>query len=157
LEAYTGIAEKKIAYQSEAWDALSAGDLPAFKIAVTRLFAGIPWRNYTNNDLAESEGYYASVLYALFTAMGCVTIPEDITNHGQADMTVFLGGNIYVMEIKVAAGSEGDGMSNPALAQIKERKYAEKYAGRAGKGVYELGLVFSREKRNLLQFDGERL
>jgi hypothetical protein len=56
-----------------------------------RLFASIPWRNFTNNDLPNSEGYYASVLYAFFASLNAVVITEDITNHGQADMTVMLG------------------------------------------------------------------
>lgn len=55
------------------------------------LFAGIPYRNFTKNKMYEYEGYYASVLYAFFSAINCDVIPEDITNHGQVDMTIKLG------------------------------------------------------------------
>jgi hypothetical protein len=73
------------------------------------LFAGIPWRNFTNNDLPESEGYYASVLYAFFVSLNAEIIPEDISNQGQVDLTVKLEGYIYVIEIKVQHGSSSDG------------------------------------------------
>ena len=66
-------------------------------------------------------------------------------------MTVKLGGNVYVMEIKVVKEAEID--HNPALEQIRERGYAQKYAATPGMQVHELGLVFSRETRNLIRFD----
>ena len=78
-------------------------------------------------------------------------IPEDISNHGQSDLTVLLDAQIYVMEIKVVDGDSVD--SNPALEQLVRRNYAEKYRGEPGKTVHELGLVFSRAQRNVVQAD----
>ena len=80
-------------------------------------------------------------------------IPEDTTNHGQADLTVKLGNVICVMEIKVIEGELPAGSPNHALEQIQSRRYAEKYRGTPGVQVFELGLIFSQEKRNLVQFD----
>lgn len=97
------------------------------------------------------EGYYASVLYAFFSSLDATIIPEDITNHAQVDMKVMIGGHIYVMEIKVVDGEAVEG--NPALAQVLERGYAEKYQGESGKTVHEVGLVFSRATRNLVWAD----
>ena len=127
--------------------------MTALEQTIRRLFAGIPWRNFTNNDLAESEGYYASVLYAFFAAVNCTVIPEDITNHGQVDLTLILDDKVYVAEIKVVKSKEAlaEG-GNPALEQIRERKYAEKYTGQEGRHVYEIGMVFGREERNLVAF-----
>ncbi len=156
IQGYTDITENKFRYEKSTYDALIKVDLPALKTAITRLFAGIPWRNFTNNDLPEFEGYYASVLFAFFSAINCDIIPEDITNHGQADMTVKLGDNIFVMEIKVVRKNETgspDENNNEALVQIKSRNYAEKYRGIADKKVFEVGMIFSQEKRNLVQFD----
>jgi hypothetical protein len=135
------------------WEALRLADLPALESTIRRLFAGIPWRNFTNNDLSDFEGFYASVLYAYFSAATATVIPEDTTNHGQADMTVRLGKNIYVMEIKVIPGELPDEGPNSALEQIRKRNYAEKYRGEAGTRVFELGLIFSQVKRNLVRFD----
>ena len=33
-------------------------------------FAGIPYQWHVRNDIADYEGYYASVFYALFAASG---------------------------------------------------------------------------------------
>ena len=115
------------------------------------MFAAIPWRNFTHTDLADFEGYYASVLYAFFSSLDACVIPEDITNHGQADLTIILGNHTYVMEIKLVDEDPVEG--NPALQQILARHYAEKYRDKPGTTVHEIGLVFSRSQRNLIQAD----
>jgi hypothetical protein len=130
---------------------LSTGNITSLIKTIKGLFAGIPWRNFTNNDLANFEGYYASVLYAFFASINAQVIPEDITNHGQADMTIIFRNHIYVMEIKVVDNlPEG---KNQALEQIIQRKYAEKYRNREGITVHEVGLVFNKTERNLVQAD----
>lgn len=102
--------------------------------------------------MADFEGYYASVLYAFFASLNAQVIPEDISNRGQADLTVILEHRIYVMEIKVTDATELEG--NPALDQIRKKDYARKYRGRPGMTVQELGPVFSRRTRNLIRADG---
>ena len=118
---------------------------------IKRLFAGIPYRNFTNNELPGAEGYYASVLYAFFMSLDAEITPEDVTNHGQVDMTVKIGNHIYVMEIKLIDEDCID--HNPALDQIKSKRYSEKYHEQTGVKVHEVGLVFSRSERNLVKFD----
>ncbi|MDQ7047282.1 MAG: PD-(D/E)XK nuclease domain-containing protein [Sulfurovum sp.] len=54
-------------------------------------------------------------------AIGIELIGEDVTNKGRIDLTLKLPNAIYVIEFKT------DGAN--ALAQIKERKYHEKYLG----------------------------
>jgi hypothetical protein len=135
------------------YDDLCAGNLTQLKQHIQSLFAGVPWRNFTNNDLLDSEGYYASVLYAFFASLNAVIIPEDISNHGQADMTIILGEHIYVMEIKLDPRKRFIAKTpNPALAQILERDYAKKYLTRA-KVVHQVGMVFHNKTRNLVQMD----
>jgi hypothetical protein len=151
IEYYTGISADLKSRQGDLYNALSTGNIASFEQHIRSLFAGVPWRNFTNNDLANFEGYYASVLYAFFASLNARIIPEDITNHGQADMTILLGNHIYVMEIKVVDNlPEGN---NQALQQIVQRNYAEKYRNREGKTVHELGLVFNKTERNLVQAD----
>jgi len=133
------------------YQALSGGDTAGIGGAVERLFSAIPYRNFSAIDLAAYEGYYASVLYAFFSSLGLSVIPEDISNHGQADLTVRAPGHVYVMEVKVVEEEEVSG--NPALEQIRARGYAGKYAGEPGVEVHCLGLVFSRAARNLVAFD----
>ncbi len=158
INGYTDLVTEKFKYQDHLFDALSSGDPPALEQVIKRLFAGIPWRNFTNNDLMESEGYYASVLYAFFASLNARIIPEDITCRGQADLTVIIEKKIYVMEIKLIKNEDSGHEEmmkpkNPALAQIMKRGYSEKYRNTPGRTVYELGMVFSRVKRNLIRFD----
>ncbi len=152
IRAYTDISSKQAPFQKEIWETLGAGKPERFEAIFTRLFAAIPWRNFTNNFLADFEGYYASVLYAFFAAINCTVIPEDISNHGQADLTIILGTKIYVMEIKLVDSIPAEEVPNSALEQIRKRNYARKYTGQPGKQVFELGLVFGKAERNLVQF-----
>jgi hypothetical protein len=85
--------------------------------------------------------------------LNAVIIPEDISNYGQADMTIILGEHIYVMEIKLDPRKRFIAKTpNPALAQILERDYAKKYLTRA-KAVHQVGMVFHNKTRNLVQMD----
>jgi hypothetical protein len=196
ITGYTGIENERLRLQDGLYDALAAGNVPALIAAIRRLFAGIPWRHFTGNDLAEAEGYYASVLYAFLASLDAQLIPEDISNQGQVDLTVRIAGYTYVMEIKLRrdalpagradatvaigprTGGQGEGEgpgalppgmgggdewpgtvpadqrgANPALAQIQARGYSAKYRGQPGKGLFEVGLVFGRAERNLVQAD----
>ena len=153
VNAYTDFVEEKLGIQRPLYENLFQGDVNGFIDTVRRLFASIPWRNFTNNDLANFEGYYASVLYAFLSSLNARIIPEDITNYGQADITAILGDHIYVIEIKVVDGENVK--ENLALKQIRECNYAQKYRGEPRKTVHEVGLVFSRSKRNLIQADWE--
>jgi hypothetical protein len=150
-------AELRNKIQHQLFDALFSGDLSALEAHIKALFAGIPWRNFTQNELADSEGWYASVLYAFFSSLNARIIAEDISCHGQADMTIELGDYIYVMEIKRDNQADYQMQTpNPALEQIQARGYSQKYLA-SGKQVIELGLVFHTGSRNLVQMDGGRV
>lgn len=108
--------------------------------------------NRMKNLLSGYEAYYASVFYCYFTALGLDTRPEDVTNNGQADMTVLFEGRVYVFEFKVIELTE----AGSALAQIKERKYYEKYITPDTKEIYLVGVEFSKENRNITGFEWEK-
>jgi len=150
INGYTDLTNEKIGYQDDLYTSLVQGDLQAMIEIIKRLFASIPYRNFTGNNLLDSEGYYASVLYSFFSSLDAVIIPEDTNNQDQVDMTVKLGNHIYVIEIKVINSVEID--FNPALEQIQKKKYAEKYLNQIGITVHEVGLVFSRKLRNLVKW-----
>ena len=118
INAYTELVHEKLGIQRQLYDCLQQGNLTLLTNLIKRLFAGIPWRNFTHSDLPDYEGYYASVLYAFFASLDARIIPEDISCYGQADMTIILGEHIYVMEFKVIDGETQEGPSNPALEQI---------------------------------------
>ena len=85
------------------------------------MFAAIPYNNYTKNDLASFEGFYASIIFIYLQSLGFHIIGEDVTNKGRIDLTIKMDNTIYIIEFKV------DTKEN-ALKQIKEKKYYEKYS-----------------------------
>ena len=109
-------------------------------------FASIPYHWYTNNDIADYEGYYASVFYSYFAALGYEIAVEEC--HGRLDMAVRAGGQVYLFEFKVVELAP----PGSALAQLQERDYAAKYRGR-GEPIHLIGVEFSRQTRNVTAFE----
>ncbi len=128
---------------------LQKNELDKLKDIFHAFFASIPHDWYRKNNIAEYEGYYCSVVYCYFTALGLNVQPEEATSHGQIDMAVLFNNRVYIIEFKV------NELTQPgrALAQIKEKKYYEKYAGQE---IYLVGVEFSKDERNITRFEWER-
>ena len=127
---------------------LEAHDFAGMKDLFHAFYASIPYEWYTNNDIARFEGYYASVFYSYFAALGLDIRVEDSTSHGRLDMAVRAGGQVYLFEFKVVELSG----AGAALAQLRARRYADKYRA-AGEPVHLIGVEFSRETRNVTAFE----
>ena len=112
------------------------------------LFAGIPYQWFTRNEIANYEGYYASVFYSYFAGLGFDVTVEDSTNLGRLDMAVRAFGQAWLFEFKVIEQSG----SGTALAQLRERGYAEKYRV-GGAPVRLVGVEFSSRTRNVERFE----
>ena len=56
----------------------------------------------TNNDIANYEGFYGSVFYSYFAALGYDIAVEESSSHGRLDMAVRTAGHVYLFEFKVA-------------------------------------------------------
>ena len=134
------------------YDLLEAGDVEGLGALVHAFYAGIPHQWYTNNAIARYEGFYAAVFYAYFASLGLDVTVEDSTNRGRLDMAVRFGDAMYLFEFKVVEQAG----AGAALAQLKDRRYAEKYAG-TGTRVYLIGVEFSSATRNIAAFDVERM
>ena len=70
---------------------------------------------------------------------------EDATSRGRLDLAVRLGGNVYLFEFKVAERAE----RGSALAQLKERRYADKYRA-PDRAVHLFGVEISSESRDVV-------
>jgi hypothetical protein len=105
---------------------------------------------FRKSGLDQFEGYYASVFYASFAALGLDIIPEDVSNQGRLDMAVKFNGRVYLFEFKVVE-EEAEGR---ALRQIREKGYADKYRA-LDELIHLIGVEFSRKKRNLVGFEVE--
>ena len=129
---------------------LAANDFAGLKTLFQAFYASIPYEWYTNNDIARYEGYCASVFYSYFAGLGLDITVEDSTSHGRLDMAVRFNANVYLFELKVVEMA-GEGA---AMAQLKERRYAEKYRG-AGEPIHLVAVEFSRDSRNVVAFEVE--
>ena len=73
---------------------------------------------------------------------------EVLTSFGRIDVVIRTRDYIYVTEFKL-------GNSIEALQQIKDMRYAEKYAG-SGKQIILLGIGFDMDKRTIGSWEDER-
>ena len=129
---------------------LEANDFAGLETLFHAFFASIPYEWYSNNDIARYEGYYASVFYSYFAALGLNIKVEDSSSHGRLDMAVLFNDHVYLFEFKVVEmASDG-----AAMAQLKERRYADKYRA-LGQPVHLIGVEFSKDERNLAAFEVE--
>jgi hypothetical protein len=136
--------------KSRLHDILQAGDFGALHRHFDSLFASIPHDWYRNNPIAQYEGYYASVFYSHFAALGLDITLEDATNHGRIDMALRFNRNIYLFEFKVVELTP----KGSALQQLKDKAYADKYRAE-GLPIHLIGIEFSKATRSVTHFDTE--
>ncbi len=126
---------------------LQANDFAGLQNLFFDFFASIPHDWYRNNPIAQYEGYYASVRYSHFAALGLDIRLEDTTNHGRSDMAVLFNGSVFLFKFKVVElVPEGR-----ALQQLKDRGYADKYHAR-GEPIHQIGVEFSYKQRSVVGF-----
>ena len=159
--------------------ALAAEDWAGLEALFRKLLAGIPHDWHRRNDIARYEGYWSSVFYAFFQASMDGVAVEDATSRGRLDMAVVLGDKAFLFEFKVADGAAGssrpasDGgtdapagrigtqargiasqAESAALAQLRARRYADKYRA-PGRNIHLIGVEVSAETRDITAFDVE--
>ena len=76
---------------------------------------------------------------------------EDSASRGRLDMAARFNEQMYLFEFKTVEKAPEGG----ALAQIKEKGYADKYR-HLGQPIHLIGVEFSREERNVAAFAVER-
>ena len=145
--------------------ALAAADWSGLEALFRKLLAGIPHDWHRRNEVARYEGYWSSVFYAWFQASVDGVAVEDATSRGRLDLAVVLGGAVFLFEFKVAERTarssrpdSADGkrprVENPALAQLRARRYADKYRA-PGRAVHLIGVEISAAQRDVAAFDVE--
>ena len=145
-------ASRQAANSVRLYRLLEANDFAELEVLFRALFASIPYEWYTNNDIARYEGYYASVFYSYFAALGLDITVEDSSHHGRLDMALRFNDNVYLFEFKVVElAPEG-----AAMTQLKDRRYADKYRD-LGRPIHLIAVEFSRDARNVAAFEVERV
>ena len=131
-------------------EALESGDLAGVEEQLRTLLAGIPHQWHGRNPMGSYEGWYASVLYAHFTSLGADVRAEESGSRGRAEMVVRLNRRVWVFEFKIRERAE----PGAALRQLQERGYADRYRG-LGQPIHLVGVEFSAETRNVVDFDSQ--
>jgi hypothetical protein len=116
------------------------GHTEQFLTGLKSLFAGIPSHIF----IKDLEAYYHTVIYLVLKLLGVAIDVEVHTNKGRIDGVIQTANAIYVMEFKL-------GTAETAMAQIKEKKYYEKYLD-AGKPIKLAGVGFDSHKRNISDY-----
>ena len=137
---------------SRLYDLLMAQDFAGLKDLFHAFYASIANDWYRKNELSGFEGYYASIFYSYFAALGLTIQLEDPTNQGRVDMTVLFNGQVFLFEFKVVEMNP----AGQALQQIKQMHYADKYRDR-GEPIHLIGVEFSKASRNIVGFEVETL
>ncbi len=134
-------------------DRLEAGDFAGFAETLKAWLASIPYQWHTTGDLARYEAWYASLLHMCFRAIGIAVHSEASTSHGRADMVVFLGEQVFILEFKMAdSADDAQTVLETAFTQMRARGYAETYHGQP---VHLVAIACGREVRNLLEVRAE--
>jgi hypothetical protein len=96
------------------------------------------------------EKYYQNIFYFVFTLVGLRLNVEVHTNRGKIDAVMEGKDWIMIFELKV------DQTAQEALAQIKEKGYADQYRFQQ-KAIYLIEINFDSKKRNVTDYVVEQL
>jgi hypothetical protein len=151
LEDLGSDRSKKIKIRIQLFELLKQHDLNGMQALFHAFFSSIPHQWYTNNPMAQYEGYYASIFYSYFAALGLNIAVEESTSVGRLDMALQFEGRVYIFEFKVVE-LEPEGR---ALQQIKDKRYADKYQA-PGVPIFMIGVEFSKDTRNIVGFEVEQ-
>ncbi len=105
-----------------------------------QVYAHIPYQIYDSK-----EAYYHTVFHVTMNTAGFRTYSEVQTNVGRIDMVVETYDTIFIFEFKL------DESADIAIDQIKQRQYYQPYLA-YGYPVYAIGINFSSEKRNIVDY-----
>ncbi|MCK7581394.1 MAG: PD-(D/E)XK nuclease domain-containing protein [Chromatiales bacterium] len=95
-----------------------------------------------NNPIARYEGYYASVFYSYFAALGLEIRLEDASRQGRLDMTLrFQRPRLAVRVQGGRTGRRKDGR----CSRSRTRGYADKYRDRGRADPSDRGRVLARD------------
>jgi len=95
-----------------------------------------------------TEYYFEFAVSNIINMLGLVCVNEVHTANGRMDSVIFAGDYIYIFEFKT------DKLVEDALWQIEDKDYASIYAD-SGKKLVKVGVVFSRELRNIVEWKAD--
>ena len=122
------------------------GNINAAMTTLTSIFASIPYHQLVFN---AENAWHASFL-SMLTLMGAEIVAEEPTNLGRIDAVITCPKYIYIIEFKFNQSAA------VAIEQIRQTRYFEKYLN-AGKEIHLLGINFSTDQKNIVEYKDEVL
>ena len=123
------------------------GKVDSFMERMRSIIAGIPYDNFTEENMKLREQNYQTAVYLVFALMGQFVQTEVHCSTGRADCIVWTAEIIYLFEFKISS----NGSAKDALAQIKEKKYPIQYKA-DGKKIVLIGVDFDEQARTIKEW-----
>ena len=129
---------------------MERGDIDQVLTLTKSLIASIPYDSFPEDKQFLREHNYQTAIYLIFHLMGEYVRTEVQSSSGRSDVEVETQDAIYIFEFKLG-GKPAD-----AIAQIKEKGYAEKYES-SNKNIYLIGVSINRSKRTIGKWHVEKV
>ena len=136
----------------ELIELLEKNNFNEFQQTLHSLFADIPFPWTKKPPQAkpnESEGFYASIIYVSFLAIGIDIHRERSSGHGISDIEVFLKNQVFIFELKLVKNNKIQNILDSASDQIENRGYGDSHSHR-NKKVFGIALAFDHKKSNVV-------
>ncbi len=148
LPSYTKLNEANSAFSVvEFTKDIKAGRVDEFMTRMRSIISGIPYDNFTEEEIHLREQNYQTAVYLIFKLMGQFVQSEVHCSTGRADCIVQTEKEIYIFEFKV----EPKGSAESALKQIEETGYADKYKA-SGKKIVMIGTAFDEKRKTIGEY-----
>ena len=153
LPVYSDIKSSEAAYSVAQFSKdIEGGNVDGFMERMQSIIAGIPYDNLPKEKLKLREQNYQTAVYLIFKLMGQFVETEIHCAAGRADCIVHTADTIYIFEFKL----DGNGSSEDAIAQIKEKGYAVPFKS-SGKKIVLIGSSFDEKERTIKDWKTEKI
>ena len=120
------------------------GKVDSFMERMQAIISGIPYDNFSKENLKLREQNYQTAVYLIFALMGQFVQTEVHCSTGRSDCIVQTADTIYIFEFKLS----GSGTAQDAIDQIKKNNYAGQYKAN-DKKVVLIGSSFDEQTRTI--------
>ena len=120
------------------------GNVNSFMERMQAIIAGIPYDDFSKENLKLREQNYQTAIYLIFRLMGQFVQTEVHCLTGRSDCVVYTTNIVYIFEFKLT----GNGSAEDAIAQIRKKNYAAQYKVE-GKKIVLIGAGFDEQTRTI--------
>ena len=126
---------------------IRGGKVDSFMERMQAIISGIPYDNFSKENVKLREQNYQTAVYLIFALMGQFVQTEVHCSAGRSDCVVITADAIYIFEFKLT----GNGSAEDAIRQIKKNDYAGQYKA-SGKKIVLIGSSFEEQTRTIKEW-----